>query len=111
MAASPRTLSSSSGFISNLNEKHERGRRRDAYTEGLRPLMVAILSEAINRFQRNLFETSLHGRCGFVEAEFWLFRDRSKALFSFNNVCDFLSLDPQHIRLQLRDRRRSQLRA
>jgi len=86
-------------------------RRRDAQTEPLRRLMAAVLCEAINRFQRNLFQTSLYGRCEFVEAEFWLFKDQSKALFSFNNVCDFLSLDPQHIRRQLSSRRRGQVRA
>lgn len=86
-------------------------RRRDAQTEPLRRLMAAVLCEAVNRFQRNLFQTSLYKRCEFVEAEFWLFKDQSKALFSFNNVCDFLSLDPQHIRRQLSGRRRDQVRA
>lgn len=86
-------------------------RRRDTETEPLRRLMAAVLCEAVNRFQRNLFQTSLHRRCEFVEAEFWLFKDKSKALFSFNNVCDFLSLDPQHIRRQLSSRRRGQVRA
>ena len=70
-------------------------RRRDTQPEALRRLMAAVLSEGVNRFRRNLFHTSLCGRCEFVEAEFWLFKDESKALFSFNNVCDFLSLDPQ----------------
>lgn len=88
-----------------------RKRGREAHTALLRRLMAAVLCEAVNRFQRNLFHTSLRGRCEFVEAEFWLFRDQSKALFSFNNVCDFLSLDPRHIRQQLRDWRRIQVRA
>ena len=86
-------------------------RRRDVQTEPLRSLIAAILCEAVNRFQRNLFRTSLYSRCEFVEAEFWLFKDQSKALFSFNNVCDFLSVDPRHIRGQLCDWRRDQLRA
>ena len=86
-------------------------RRQDTQTEPLRRLMAAVLCEAVNRFQRNLFQNSLYGRCEFVEAEFWLFKDRSKALFSFNNVCDFLSLDPQHIRRQLSSRRRCHVRA
>ena len=88
-----------------------RKRGREAHPALLRRLMAAILCEAVNRFQRNLFQTSLNRRCEFVEAEFWLFKDQSKALFSFNNVCDFLSLDPQHIRIQLSSRRRGQLRA
>jgi hypothetical protein len=86
-------------------------RRRDTQTELLRRLMAAVLSEAVNRFERNLFQTSLYGRCEFVEAEFWLFKDESEALFSFNNVCDFLSLDPRHIRRRLCDWHRSQTRA
>ena len=86
-------------------------RRRNTETEPLRRLMAAVLCEAVNRFQRNLFHTSLHGRCEFVEAEWWLFKDQSKALFSFNDVCDFLSVDPRHLRRQLRDWRRSQVRA
>jgi hypothetical protein len=89
-----------------------RGKRRwENKTEPLRRLMVAVPCEAVNRFQRQLFHTSLYARCEFVEAEFWLFKDQSKALFSFNNVCDFLSLDPPHIRRQLCDWRRSQVRA
>lgn len=89
-----------------------RGKRhRDVQTEPLRRLMAAILCEAVNRFQRTLFHTSLYGRCEFVEVEYWLFKDESIALFSFNNVCDFLSVDPRHIRGQLCDWRRDQLRA
>ncbi len=33
--------------------------RRDAQTEPLRRLMAAVLCEAVNRFERNLFQTSL----------------------------------------------------
>jgi hypothetical protein len=44
-------------------------RRRDTQTEPLRRLMAAVLCEAVNRFERNLFQTSLYGRCEFVEAE------------------------------------------
>ncbi len=73
--------------------------------------MAAVLCEAVDRFQRNLSHTSLYSRCEFVEAEFWLFKDQSKALFSFKNVCDFLSLDPQHIRRRLCDWRQSQVQA
>lgn len=85
-----------------IRRGHFRGKKcRDAQIKPLRRLMAAILSEAVNRFQRNLFQTSLSGRCEFVEAEFWLFKDDSEALFSFNNVSDVLSLDPRHIRRQL----------
>ena len=86
-------------------------RRRDARSEALRRLMAAVLCEAVDRFQRNLSHTSLYSRCEFVEAEFWLCKDQSNALFSFNNVCDLLSLDPQHIRRQLSSRRRCDVRA
>src|SRR5208337_5515105 len=86
-------------------------RRRDTQTEPLRRLMAAVLCEAVNRFQRNLFQTSLYGRCEFVEAEFWLFKDDSEALFSFNKVSDFLSVDPRHIRQQLCEWRRDQFQA
>src|SRR5260370_10439905 len=74
-------------------QSRERG-RRDTETEPLRRLMAAVLCEAVNRFHRNLFQTSLYRRCEFVEAEFWSFKDLSKARFSFNYVCDFRSLDP-----------------
>ena len=95
-----------------IRSAHFRGKRLgENKTEPLRRLMVAVLCEAVNRFHRNLFHTSLYSRCEFVEAEFWLFKDQSKALFSFTNVCDFLSLDQQHIRRRLCDWRRSQVRA
>ncbi|MFZ2061933.1 MAG: hypothetical protein WAU82_13035 [Candidatus Binatus sp.] len=110
---SPRRPPSQPAVSSSLGEPMAKLRNniRNSQTEPLRRLMAAVLCEAVNRFQRDLFQTSLYRRCEFVEAEFWLFEDQSKALFSFNNVCDFLSLDSQHIRRRLCDWRRSQVRA
>ena len=76
---------------------------RDAHTEPRRRLMGAILFEAINRFQRDVFQSSLWGRCEFVEAEFRLLKADGEAPFSFTNVSDFLSVGAGHIRQRLRN--------
>ncbi len=65
-------------------------------------LMCAVLEDAITRFQKYSSASSAHGRTAFREAEEWLMREKSDWLFSFEQICQSLNLDPNYIRAGLR---------
>ncbi len=70
--------------------------------EGERRLIVAILEDAVNCFQKNLFARDNRGRRLFREAERWMMSADRALPFAFENVCEFLSLDAEYIRCGLR---------
>lgn len=69
---------------------------------GERRLIIAVLEDAINCFQKNLFARDNRGRRLFREAEKWVMSSDRVLPFAFENVCDFLSLDANCIRQGLR---------
>jgi len=69
---------------------------------GERRLIIAVLEDAINCFQKNLFATDKRGRRLFREAEKWLMSADRELPFAFENICEFLSLDAEYIRKGLR---------
>jgi hypothetical protein len=73
-------------------------RRRKSLIEPEKRLMAAILEDAINCFQDNLLAESGKARKLFIDAEEWLFEERSDWLFSFQNVCELLGVNPQYLR-------------
>ncbi len=63
-----------------------------------RRLMLAVLQEAVDGFQENVFR---HGRKQeelFKDAEDWFFDDNHEWPFSFINICDACGFDPQYFR-------------
>ena len=71
---------------------------RGQRAQGERMLMLAVLEDAINCFQSNLFATHPKERQLFHEAEEWLMADRPDSPFSFRNVCSVIGLDPGYVR-------------
>lgn len=65
-------------------------------------LMYAVLEDAVTCFQRFAGAANAHGQTTFKEAEDWLMRERSNWLFSFEQICQSLNLDPDYIRNGLR---------
>jgi hypothetical protein len=65
---------------------------------GERRLIVAVLEDAINCFQKNLFARDNRGRRLFREAENWLMSADRELPFAFENICEFLSLDAECMR-------------
>jgi hypothetical protein len=61
-------------------------------------LVLAILSDAIECYQKYLFAKDYKGRKLFQEAEAWILERNSDWLFSFDNVCELLCLQPDYIR-------------
>jgi hypothetical protein len=85
-----------------LPAQYFRALRGRASYGGERRLIIAVLEDAINCFQKNLFTTDSRGRRLFREAENWLMSVDREPPFAFENICEFLSLDAEYIRRGLR---------
>lgn len=85
---------------------------RWAASEPLRRLMFAVLKDAILRFERNVRAQTVTRRRDFLEAERWLFRkDGGVGIFSFENVCHVLAVEPYRLRRALSQWRATALTA
>ena len=65
---------------------------------GERRLIIAVLEDAINCFQKNLFAADNRGKRLFRDAENWVMSADRDLPFAFENICEFLSLDAEYIR-------------
>jgi hypothetical protein len=77
--------------------------------EGEEKLMLAVLSDAIEHFQKYAFSKDEKGRKLLQEAEEWFLEKDNGALFSFEYICETLQLHPDYIRqglLSWKDARR-----
>jgi hypothetical protein len=72
-------------------------RGREAHG-GERRLIIAVLEDAINCFQKNLFARDNRSRRLFYDAENWVMSLDRDSPFAFENICEFLSLDAGYIR-------------
>ena len=79
---------------------------------GLEPektLMLAVLEDAIGCFQNFVCATDKRQKKWFLEAEEWFNEEESEWIFSFENICDVLRLDPQYLRQGLISWKRKRL--
>ena len=65
--------------------------------QALRALMLAVLEDAIACFQGHFFKPSRTNEMLFKDAEEWI-KSEAEGVFSFNNVCETLGLDPKRLR-------------
>lgn len=72
--------------------------RRKAHLEPEKRLMLTILEDAIACFQKYLFARDGKGKLLFREAEEWVMEEGSNWLFSFENICELLGLEPRYVR-------------
>jgi len=72
--------------------------RRKNFLEPEKRLMLAILEDAVDCFQNNLLRPSLKSRRLFQEAEKWIVEVDGDWIFSFENVCEALGLNPAYVR-------------
>jgi hypothetical protein len=66
--------------------------------DGQRRLMIAVLEDAIECFQKYVEAKDVRGRQLGDEAEEWFLTDDPNWLFSFSNVCEALDLNPAFLR-------------
>jgi hypothetical protein len=71
--------------------------RREPETD----LMSAVLQDAIDCFQTHVLAQNTRGKRLFVEAESWLLDKDCDWIFSFENICEALGIDPNFLRKEL----------
>lgn len=72
-------------------------RKRSAQGPALR-LLAAILQDAVECFQKHLFARTRKHQALFHDAEEWICSSDELWPFSFENICQALSIDPSHLR-------------
>ena len=77
--------------------------RRSEHLESEQALLLAILDDAIHCFRKYRAAKDRLGRERFQEAEAWIMRQGNDWIFSFDNVCELLGLDPGYIRRGLQE--------
>ncbi len=60
--------------------------------------MLAVLEDAIDSFQKYAHANDLRGRQLFVDAWKWILSSEKQWLFSFENICQAVDMDPAYIR-------------
>ncbi|HXG52434.1 MAG TPA: hypothetical protein VNN77_13645 [candidate division Zixibacteria bacterium] len=77
--------------------------RRAQYLEPEKALLHAILKDAIDAYLKCSSARDRAGKERFAEAERWIMDTSDTWIFSFQNVCELLGLDPGYIRRGLRE--------
>jgi len=88
--------------------------KRKRFSCGEHRLLVAIMQDAIECFQKHLHARDSKRRQLYLEAEAWINAENDEGTFSFDNVCDLLGMSPEYLRqglLTWRDRERARHRA
>ena len=72
--------------------------RKKALVDGEHRLMVAVLEDAVNCFQKQVNAVDPKARQLYLDAEEWITSTDQTWFFSFVNVCHTLGLDPDWMR-------------
>ena len=76
--------------------------RRNTEHYGERRLMVAVLEDAIDVYRKRCGSRDHRSQALFHDAEAWIDADERDWLFSFENICTALDIDPDYVRRGLR---------
>ena len=83
--------------------------RRENHLDPEKMLMLAVLEDGVTCFQKNISTRDEKGKRLLSEEEEWLLMEQNGDwLFSFDNICETLGLNPDYIReglLRLRHHR------
>src|SRR5258705_11868678 len=72
--------------------------RRKSHLAPETRLMLAVLEDGVACYQKYVLARDEKGRQLFREAEEWVLREDSEWLFSFDNICEAMGLNPQYLR-------------
>ena len=72
--------------------------RRKGAHEPERRLVIAVLQDAVDCFQKHLQARDRKARQLFLDAEEWICSDDRSWPFSFENVCDLLQINSEYLR-------------
>ncbi len=84
--------------------------RRKHLLEGEKRLILSVLEDAVECFMKCIDSTTNKGQRLFRDADDWINLEDKHWVFSFDNVCDMLDIEPEYLRrgLQLWKERRLQ---
>ena len=85
--------------------------RRKHLLEGEKRLVLSVLEDAVECFMKCIDSSTNKGQRLFRDAEVWIALEDKKWLFSFDNVCEALDIDPDYLRRGLREWKTRQLDA
>lgn len=71
---------------------------RRAGLDGERALMLAVLRDAVECYQKFALSRDPRGRFEFEEARRWIESTEREWPYSFENICDVLDIDPVYMR-------------
>ena len=77
--------------------------------QGEKRLLLAMLEDAVHCFQTYLLARKPHERRLFQEAEEWIDSRDSQWFFSFENICEILSIHPGRLRDALKQWKTDQI--
>jgi hypothetical protein len=72
--------------------------RRSEHLEPEKALLVALLEDAIHTYRKYRATRGRVGKKRFREAKEWIMGGGNDWIFSFNNVCELLGLNPDYVR-------------
>jgi len=75
--------------------------RRKAHLEPETSLMLAVLEDAVACYQKYALAREGNGLELFREAEEWILQKDAQWLFSFDNICESLGMNPEYLRAGL----------
>lgn len=76
--------------------------RRKHRLEGEKRLILSVLEDAIECFMKCIDSTTNKGQRLFRDAEEWINLEDKHWVFSFDNVCDMLDINPDYMRAGIR---------
>jgi hypothetical protein len=85
--------------------------RRKHLLEGEKRLVLSVLEDAIECFMKFIDSPTSKNQRLFRDAEDWINLEDKKWVFSFDNVCDMLDINPEYMRRGLRDWKERKLAA
>jgi hypothetical protein len=72
--------------------------RGGSMVRGEKRLMLAVLQDALECYQKYAFTKDVHGHQLFADAEEWISCEDRNWYFSFENICETLEINPAYLR-------------
>ena len=85
--------------------------RRKHLLEGEKRLILSVLEDAIECFMKCMDSATSKGQRLYREADEWISLEDKHWVFSFDNVCDMLDINPEYMRRGLKDWKERKLQA
>ena len=76
--------------------------RKKHLLQGEKRLILSVLEDAIECFMKCIDASTSKGQRLFRDADEWIAHEDKRWVFSFDNVCDMLDINPEYMRMGLR---------